>query len=63
MTNMGELWFQTGLIFSTDVRQFGRVYGICYVIRPVMSGPLPADHTLTGYDTTSSFFGMDKNSS
>ena len=63
MKNTGELWFQTGLITSTkDCRRYIPVHELCKSLSPVVCEILPADYALIGCDTTSSFFGIGKNS-
>ena len=63
MKNTSELWFQTGLITSTkDCRRYIPVHELCKSLSSVVCEILPADHALTGCDTTSSFFGIGKNS-
>ena len=63
MKNTSELWFQTGLITSTkDCRRYIPVDELCKLLSSVVCEILPADHALTGCDTTSSFFGIGKNS-
>ena len=63
MKNTSELWFQTGLITSTkDCRRYIPVHDLCKSLSSVVCEILPADHALTGCDTTSSFFGIGKNS-
>jgi hypothetical protein len=61
MSNIKELWFQTGTITRTkDCRRYLPVHDICSMIGSVLCRVLPADHALTGCDTTSSFFGVGK---
>jgi hypothetical protein len=63
MKNTSELWFQTGLITSTkDCRRYIPVHELCKLLSSVVCEILPADHALTGCDTTSSFFGIGKKS-
>ena len=63
MKNTSELWFQTGLITSTkDCRRYILVHELYKSLSSVVCEILPADHALTGCDTTSSFFGIGKNS-
>ena len=53
-----------------DISTLNKTYLICYIpvhelcksLSSVVCEILPADHALTGYDTTSSFFGIGKNS-
>jgi hypothetical protein len=54
MKNTSELWFQTGLITSTkDCRRYIPVHELCKLLSSVVCEILPADHALTGCDTTS----------
>jgi hypothetical protein len=64
MKNTSELdWFQTGLITSTnDCRRYIPVHELCKSLSSVVCEILPADHALTGCNTTSSFFDIGKNS-
>jgi hypothetical protein len=53
----------TGLITSTkDCIRYIPVHELCKSLSSVVCEILPADHALTGCDTTSSFFGIGKNS-
>jgi hypothetical protein len=61
MKNPSELWFQTGLITSTkDYRRYIPIHELCKSLSSVVCEILPAAHSLTGCDTTSSFFGIGK---
>ena len=63
MKNPIELWFQTGLITSTrDYRRYIPIHELCKSLSSVVCEILPAAYALTGCDTTSSFFGIGKNS-
>jgi hypothetical protein len=63
MKNTSELWFQTGLITSTkDYRRYIPIHELCKSLSFVVCEILPAAYALTGCDTTSSFFGIGKNS-
>jgi hypothetical protein len=57
MTSIDELWFQTGSITSVkDGRQFIPVHDLYNSFGAEMANILPVAHSLTGCDTTSSFF-------
>jgi hypothetical protein len=61
MTNIDELWFQTGNITSVkDGRRFIPVHDLYNSLGAEMTNILPVAHSLTGCDTTSSFFGIGK---
>lgn len=61
MTNTDELWFQTGVLSSArDGREYIPVQDMSKSLGPSISSLLPAVHTLTGYDTTSSLLGLGK---
>lgn len=61
MKNTQELWFELGTITSSnDGRRYLSVHEFCSVINPVMCKVPPAVHALTGCDTTSSWFGIEK---
>ena len=61
MTNIDELWFQTGSITSVkDGRRFIPVHDLYNSLGAEMANILPVAHSLTGCDTTSSFFGIGK---
>jgi hypothetical protein len=58
-----ELWFQTGTVSSSKDRwRYIPVHEICSTLSPVFTNILPAAHAVTGCDTTSSLFGIDKRS-
>ena len=60
MKNTSQLWFQTVLITNTkDCRRYIPVQVLCKSLSSVVCEMLPADHALTGCDTTSSFFGKN----
>jgi hypothetical protein len=60
MKNTSELWFQTGLITSTNgCRRYIPVHELCNSLSSVVCKILPADHALTG---CALFFGIRKNS-
>lgn len=60
MSNIEELWFQTGSVNSMKTWRFVPVHDITLAIGPLVCNILPAVHALTGCDTTSSFFGIGK---
>ena len=63
MCNTCELWFQTGSISTTkDGRRYIPVHEICNCLSSVICNVLPAAHAITGFDTTSAFFGIGKKS-
>ena len=58
-----EVWFQTGMVASIkDCRRYIPVHELCKSLNSVVCNILPAAHAITGCDTTSSFFGIDKKS-
>ena len=58
-----ELWFQTGTVSSTkDRRRYIPVQENCSTLSPVFTNILPAAHAVTGCDTTSLLFSIDKQS-
>ena len=59
--DIGELWFQTGSITSVkDGRRLIPVHDLYNSLGAEMANILPVAHSLTGCDTTSSFFGIGK---
>jgi 5'-3' exonuclease len=61
MTNIDELWFQTGSITSVkDGRKFIPVHDLYNSLGAEMANILPVAHSLAGCDTTSSYFGIGK---
>jgi hypothetical protein len=61
MSNISELWFQTGTITTLkDGRRYIPVHDLCKSLSAVQCRILPAAHALTGCDTTSAMFGIGK---
>ncbi|CAC5397473.1 unnamed protein product [Mytilus coruscus] len=61
MTHTSELWLQMGNISSVkDGRRFLPIHQLCACLSPTICKLLPAVHALTGCDTTSSLFGVGK---
>jgi hypothetical protein len=61
MSNISELWFQTGTITTLkDGRRYIPVHDLCKSLSAVLCRILPAAHALTGCDTTSAMFGIGK---
>ena len=63
MTNTSELWVQMGNVSSVkDGRRFLPIHELCSSLSEITCRVLPAAHALSGCDTTSSFFGIGKQS-
>ena len=60
MSNIVELWFQTGCVAPTKAKDDLHLHETFTDIGPVMSSTLPAAHDLTACDTTSSCYGIGK---
>jgi hypothetical protein len=54
--------FRLSLRIIQPCRRYIPVHELCKSLSSVVCEILPADHALTGCDTTSSFFGIGKNS-
>ena len=61
MTNTSELWIQMGNVSSVkDGRRFLPIHEPCSSLSQITCRVLPGAHTLSGCNTTSSFFGNGK---
>ena len=63
MTSTCEVWFQTGMVISIkDCQRYIPVHELCKSLNSFVCNILPAAHAITERDTTSSFFGIGKQS-
>ncbi|CAC5420517.1 unnamed protein product [Mytilus coruscus] len=63
MTNTSEFWIQMGNIGTIkDNRRFLPIHQLCSSLHEIICRVLPAVHALSGFDTTSSLFGIGKKS-
>jgi hypothetical protein len=61
LTNTSELWVQMGNVSSVkNGRRFLPIHELCSSLSEITCRVLPGTHALSGCNTTSSFFGNDK---